>query len=111
MNLILLPVYVLKFWYLEAPIKLIIYFFFINKAFFHLFSLPLMLRTFFKPWKNEYREGLVIFSVFMGMVFKTLFIIADLFIFFLLLIFELTVFILFIVFPIIAVYFSLVKII
>jgi len=111
MNLILLPMYVLKFWYLEAPINLIIYFFHLNKAFFHLFSLPLMIRTFFRPWKNEYREGLVKFAIFMGMVFKTLFIISDLFIFSFLLICEVIVFIAFLAWPVIAVYISFIKLI
>jgi hypothetical protein len=106
MNLILLPIYVLKFWYLEAPIKLTVYFFHLNKAFFHLFSFPLMIRTFFKPWKNEYREGLIWFSIFMGMALKTLFIIADLVLFSLLLICELTVFIVFLAWPAIAIYVS-----
>ena len=31
-----------------------------------LLSIPLILKTFFKPLKNEYREGLVLFSVLAG---------------------------------------------
>jgi hypothetical protein len=111
MSIVLLPFYILKFWYLEAPIKLFAYFFHLNKAFFHLFSLPLMLRTFFRPWKNEYREGLVKFSIFMGMVFKTLFIMSDLLIFSLLLIFEIIIFIAFLAWPFVAIYMLFVKII
>lgn len=108
MNLILLPISVLIFWYFEAPIRLIVYFYHLNKAFFHLFSLPLMIKTFFRPWKNEYREGLVWFSIFMGMAFKTLFIIGDLFIFVFLLLFELIAFIVFLGWPVIAVYLALI---
>ena len=111
MSIILLPFYILKFWYLEAPIKLFNYFFHLNKAFFHLFSLHLMIRTFFRPWKNEYREGLVKFSIFMGMAFKTMFILADLFIFFFLVLFEIIVFTAFLAFPIIAFYVPFIKII
>jgi len=50
----------------------------LNKAFLGVVSLPLMLKTFFKPWKNEYREGLIGFSIFMGIAIKSLFILADL---------------------------------
>jgi hypothetical protein len=106
MNLSLLPVFVLKFWYLEAPVKLIKYFLHLNKLFMHVFSLPLMFRTFFRPWKNEYRDGLVIFSIFMGMAFKTMFIAADLILFSFLLLFELVALIIFLAWPIIAIYFA-----
>jgi len=37
-----------------------------------LLSLPLLVRTFFKPLKNEYRDGLVLFSVIFGMVIKSM---------------------------------------
>jgi hypothetical protein len=110
MSIILLPFYILKFWYLEAPIKLLVYFFNLNKAFFNMFSLPLMIRTFFRPWKNEYRKGLIKFSIFMGMAFKTIFIVADIFLFTFLIIFEVVGLIVFLAFPIIALYVSFIKI-
>lgn len=111
MSLILLPFNILKFWYLEAPVALLIYFFHLNKAFFHLFSLSLMLRTFFKPWKNEYRKGLIRFSIFMGMAFKSMFIIADIFLFSLLLLFEVILFIAFLAWPLATFYIPFVKLI
>ncbi len=111
MSIVLLPFYILKFWYLEAPIALLKYFFHLNKAFFNLFSLPLMIRTFFRPWKNEYRKGLVRFSIFMGMAFKTMFIVSDVFLFIALIIFESVVFVAFWVFPFLAFYVPFVKII
>lgn len=111
MGLIILPFYIFKFWYFEAPIALLSYFFNLNKSFFHFFSLPLMIRTFFKPWKNEYRKGLVGFSIFMGMVFKTLFIAADLVLFFFLILFEIAGFILFSAFPVLAFYLAFVRLI
>lgn len=104
MGLILLPFSILKYWYLEAPLNLLSYFWNLNRAFFHFFSLPLMIRTFFKPWKNEYRKGLVGFSIFMGMVFKTMFIAADLILFTGLLILEVIGFVLFLAFPILTFY-------
>jgi hypothetical protein len=91
---LLLPLVFLKFWYIEAPLGIIGYFASLNHAFFELFSLPLFLRTFFKPLKNEYREGLVVFSRVMGMIVKT---------FFILLVFELCVLALFLLFPLITI--------
>lgn len=81
MEIIKFPFTFLKFWYLEAPVNILKFFVSLNKAFFGVFSLPLMVRTFFRPWKNEYREGLVRFSIVMGMAIKTLFILADLVLF------------------------------
>ena len=100
MNLIKFPLIFLKFWYLEAPLNILRFFASLNKAFFGVFSLPLMLKTFFKPWKNEYREGLVGFSIIMGMVMKSLFIFADLFLFSLLIFTEVIMFMLFLIMPI-----------
>lgn len=105
-----LLIYIVKFWYFEAPRSLISYFISINKSFLNAFSLPLMLKTFFKPWKNEYREGLIRFSIFMGIVIKTLFISVDLFLFSLLIFFEIIVFVFFLSFPIVMFYLPFIKI-
>lgn len=79
----------------------------LNRAFLHLFSLPLLVRTFFRPWKNEYREGLVGFSIGMGMFIKTFVIAADLFILFFLLVTEVVVFFLFLLWPPVAILWTL----
>ncbi|MBP9716524.1 MAG: hypothetical protein KBD51_01130 [Candidatus Levybacteria bacterium] len=50
----------------------------VNHAVLQILSLPLMLRTFFKPLKNEYRKGLVVFSIGMGIFIKTTLIFFDL---------------------------------
>ena len=42
-----------------------------------LLSVGLLFKTFFKPLKNEYREGLVVFSVVMGLVVKTILILVS----------------------------------
>lgn len=105
-----LPVYLVKFWYLEAPLRLLKFFINLNKSFFNAFSLPLMLKTFFKPWKNEYRQGLVRFSIFMGVTIKSLFILADIFIFTFLLIAEVLIFVLFLTWPFLTFYLPFVKI-
>ena len=93
MNYASLPIVFLKFWLFDSPLALFRFFWSLNGSFMQLFSLPLMLRTFFKPLKNEYRQGLVGFSRAMGIVIKTILITADLFILFLLLLFEVTVFV------------------
>lgn len=104
-----LPVLILKFWYFEAPVLLFGYFLNLNKSFFNAFSFPLMVKTFFKPWKNEYREGLVRFSIVMGIAFKTLFIAVDLVLFSLLLLFEITFFVGFLIFPFAIFYLPFIK--
>ena len=90
----------LKFWYYEAPKEIIAFFASLNSAFFQMFAIPLLLKTYFKPLKNEYRKGLVGFSRAMGMAVKSFFIIGDLIILIPLLAFEILVVVLFLVFPI-----------
>jgi len=95
-----LPLSILKFWYLEAPKNILRFFAALNKAFLGVFSLPLMLKTFFRPWKNEYREGLVRFAIFMGISIKSLFILADLILFAGLVLLEVVVFVGFLIWPV-----------
>jgi hypothetical protein len=96
----LLPFVFLKFWYIDAPFEMLQFFGSLNSYFMKLFALTLCLKTFFKPLKNEYRQGLVGFSIGMGIFVKSLFIIADLFLLSLLLIFEFIFIISFLSFPI-----------
>lgn len=65
------PYYLVAFWYKDVLGGLLNFFVNFNRYTVSLLSLPLLLRTFFKPLKNEYREGLVIFSILFGMVVKT----------------------------------------
>jgi hypothetical protein len=109
MRLFLLPLDLIKFWYLDAPVLLFFYFVSLNKAFFGLFSLPLMFKTFFRPWKNEYRKGLIGFSIFMGMIIKIFFIAGDLVIFAGLLFCEIIFYIVFLAFPFLAIYLAFFK--
>jgi len=101
-RLFLLPLNILKFWYSEAPLNILRFLASLNKAFLGAFSLSLMLKTFFKPWKNEYRDGLVGFSIIMGIAIKTIFIFVDLILFAGLLGAELVFYILFFILPILA---------
>lgn len=88
MNYLSLPGVFLKFWYIDSLIGLAHFFASLNHAFFLLFSLPLLVKTFFRPLKNEYREGLVGFSIAMGVMVKAGIIFVDLLLFSLLLLFE-----------------------
>lgn len=99
-----LPLVFLRYWFIEAPRGLILFFSSLNKAFLNLFSLPLVLKTYFKPWKNEYREGLVGFSIGMGMFIKTFVILADILLFFVLLAIELVIIVAFVLWPIAAIW-------
>ncbi len=96
-----IPFLFLKFWYLEAPLRLIKYFMSVNHAVLQILSLPLMIRTFFKPLKNEYRKGLVVFSIGMGIFVKSVLIFFDLFLFGAVLFFEITFLAFFIWWPLI----------
>ncbi|MCL5970451.1 MAG: hypothetical protein M1450_03055 [Patescibacteria group bacterium] len=73
-----LPALFFRFWFIEAPYGIFSYFFSLNSTIVQLLSLPILIKTYFKPWKNEYRQGLVGFSIGMGMFIKTFVILADL---------------------------------
>jgi hypothetical protein len=96
-----LPGEFIKFWYVDGLLGLSHFFASVNSAFFQLFSLGLLFRTFFRPLKNEYREGLVGFSIGMGMFVKSVIIIVDLLLFAVLLAFELLVLSVFLLLPVI----------
>lgn len=75
---LLLPFIFLKFWYLEAPVEMIRLFHSFNIYFAQLFALPQSVKSYFKPLKNEYREGLVGFSRAIGILIKSGLIFTDL---------------------------------
>src|SRR3989344_455308 len=83
-----LPFIFLKFWYVEAPLRLIRQYTFLNRQFMHLFSLPILIRSYFKPWKNEYRKEFIVVAIGIGIFVKTFFIIADTILFLMLLLIE-----------------------
>jgi hypothetical protein len=76
-----IPVLFLRFWFLEAPFRLIKYFLSLNHAILQILSVPILLRTFFKPLKNEYRKGLVLFSLVFGIIVKSSLLFIDLIVF------------------------------
>ncbi len=98
-----LPRDFLKFWYIEAPRDIMLYFFSFNKAFLQLFSLPLLVRTFFQPLKNEYRQGLIWFSIGMGIAIKSFLILISFCLLLLILAVQLTLIFLFLTWPIVTI--------
>ncbi len=71
MGLLLAPVFLVIFWYRDFFLATLKKSFQIFTYTANLLSVPILLATFFKPLKNEYRDGLVIFSIGMGMIVKT----------------------------------------
>lgn len=109
MNLYLsIPLLFLKFWFIDAPLRLINYYLTLNRAAMEFLSLPLMLRTFFVPLKNEYRKGLVIFSIVMGMIIKTILISLSIFVMLILIAAELGILAFFVAWPFLAFYLLLI---
>jgi|SRR3989344_3274575 len=68
----------------------------------HLLGYKSLFKTFFQPWKNEYREGLVGFSKLMGAFMKSLMIFTESIILLILLAFEFVIFMVWIFLPIIS---------
>lgn len=96
---VLLPLLFLQFWFYDLPKEVARYFVSLNKAYFHAFSAKMLLKTFFQPIKNEYREGLVRFSICLGIIVKTVILTTSLILFLPLLVFELLVLAFFVGFP------------
>ncbi|MEX0621551.1 MAG: hypothetical protein WD187_00955 [Candidatus Woykebacteria bacterium] len=99
-----LPIEFLRWWFLEAPITLIKILRWVFAAFVHLFSFKELFTTFFRPWKNEYREGLVRTAIFIGAFFKSIIILFDIVILGLILIIETGIFIIWMVLPLLAIF-------
>lgn len=66
------PFELLIFWYHDVCIGAVDYFTKLNAYLLQLFSVPLLIKTYFKPLKNEYRKGLVLFSIVFGIFLKSI---------------------------------------
>lgn len=74
-----LAVFYLAFWFLAVPAKLFKNLIKFLRAAEHFFSLTLMLKTLFRPWKNERRPGYVAYAVGIAATVRFFLIIFDLF--------------------------------
>lgn len=88
---LLYPLYLLEFWYRDVLGGIISFFVSLNRYIASLFSLPLLLRTFFRPLKNEYRDGLIVFSIIFGMIVKSFLIMISIFVILIVLMLEVLV--------------------
>ena len=104
-----MPILFLKFWYFDALLRIAKYFLSVNHAVLQILSLPLMIRTFFRPLKNEYRKGLVAFSIGMGMFIKTILIFVELVIFLFVIFAELTFLSFFMWWPLLTIFILFIK--
>lgn len=77
MSIILYPLLVILFWYVDIPLKALRFMHSLNVYMLHLLSVPILAQTFFKPSKNEYHKGLIVFSVFFGISVKSILIIVS----------------------------------
>jgi hypothetical protein len=71
MGILLYPYYLILFWYRDFTLGTLRTSWEIFVYVSEVLSVPLLLKTFFKPLKNEYRQGLVWFSIIMGVIIKT----------------------------------------
>lgn len=88
------PFYLVRFWYFDILWGLVNFSASFNRYLISLLSLDLLIKTFFKPLKNEYRQGLVMFSILFGIFIKTFLIIFLLLIMLLIMLIELMVIVL-----------------
>jgi hypothetical protein len=75
--LALYPYFLLVFWYHEFLPRSVKKSFEVFVYSLELLSVPLLIITFLKPLKGEYRDGLVVFSIIMGIVVKTFILLVD----------------------------------
>jgi hypothetical protein len=57
--LIRLPILLLNFWLIEGPVNILSTTWILTRSVANVLSVPILLRTFFAPWKGEYRKGYV----------------------------------------------------
>lgn len=97
--IVTLPVTLLIWWLLESPKIVFKILKFILILITHQLGYGSLFKTFFKPWKNEYREGLVGFSIIMGMVIKGFLILIESSILFIILVSEIFIFAVWVLLP------------
>lgn len=98
------PIYLVLFWYKDILGSVFIFFIQINRYAASILSVPQFLKTYFKPVKNEYRDGLILFSIILGIVIKSFLLVISILILLVMLLLEVMVLSLFILMPIIMIY-------
>lgn len=72
MYLLLYPLLVVEFYYVDGTRFLVHSTKNLTIYTIKLLSIPLLAKTFFKPLKNEYHQGLIRFSIIAGIIVKTI---------------------------------------
>ena len=98
--LLSLPFEFVHWWFIESTFNLLKILHYILNAASNLLGVKFIFKTFFKPWKNEYREGLAHFALFMGIFIKSMLLVVYTIFFAMLSLFEFAVLVLWILFPI-----------
>lgn len=75
-----LPVLFIKFWFFEGPQFLLKVTWLLVRTTAAILSLPILLKTFFSPWKGEYRQGYVGIARGIGIIVRSFMILISLFI-------------------------------
>src|SRR3990172_11730495 len=96
--LLTLPFEFVHWWFIESTFNILKILRYILEVFYNLLSVKLIFKTFFKPWKNEYREGLARFALFMGIFIKSMLLAVYTFFFSLLALFEFAALVIWILF-------------
>jgi hypothetical protein len=102
--LLKLPLLFIYWWFVTAPIQLLVFFFRYLTHLSQVLSLPLLVKTFFVPWKNENKKGYVAIARGIGMTVKTSVILADLMILIIFFMVEVSLFLLWMLLPILSIY-------
>ena len=65
-----LPFMALNFWLVEGPIKIIALSWTTVRSTANILSVPILIKTFFAPWKGEYRKGYVAIARGIGITIR-----------------------------------------
>lgn len=68
--LVRLPYMALRFWLYEGPTKITSLSWVIVRSTANILSVPILIKTFFAPWKGEYRKGFVAIARGIGIVIR-----------------------------------------
>src|SRR5579859_450925 len=74
--IVTLPLAFAKFWFIDGPQNILQVTWLLTRASANVLSIPILLRTFFKPWKGEYRKGYVGIAVGVGVTVRLFMLLA-----------------------------------
>lgn len=104
MAILMYPIFLVIFWYKNVVAQTFEFLFSFLVYILNLLSVPILLKTFFKPLKNEYRQGLVGFSIIIGIFVKSILIVINFSLFIIFLFISLIIFFAVLLMPLLAAY-------